>query len=122
LQNGVFTPHHAENGYTWIEGESADERVVAAYSQDVVVRSGTADKTVILVNATGVPGMLVDLSAAPLKIALFDVFGQMRGNVESLAGIVRLPVPVSGYAEVTWTEDVPQFKLSHDGQRACKGE
>jgi len=39
-----------------------------------------------------------------------------------LAGIVRLPVPVSGYAEVTWTEDVPQFKLSHDGQRACNGE
>ena len=103
LLKGRFTPHHAENGYTWIEGESASERVVASYSQDVVVRSGAADKPVILVNATGAPGMLVDLSAAPLKIALFDVFGQMRGNVESQAGIVRLPVPASGYAEVTWT-------------------
>lgn len=48
--------------------------------------------------------------------------GEWKFSVESRAGIVRLPVPASGYAEVTWTGDVPQLKLSHDGQRACKGE
>lgn len=102
LLKGRFTPHHAENGYTWIEGESASERVVASYSQDVVVRSGAADKSVILVNATGANGMLVELSSMPSKVELFDVFGIKCGDSETQSGIVRLPVPASGYAVLRW--------------------
>ena len=105
LLKGRFTPHHAENGYTWIEGESADERVVASYSQDVVVRSGAADRPVVLVNATGAAGMLVDLSAKPAKIEVFDVFGRSQGNIESQSGLVRLPIPASGYAVVKFTDN-----------------
>ena len=102
LLKGRFTPHHAENGYTWIEGESATERVVASYSQDVIVRSGAADKSVILVNATGANGMLVELSSMPSKVELFDVFGMECGDSETQSGIVRLPVPASGYAVLRW--------------------
>jgi hypothetical protein len=102
---GRFTPHHAENGYTWVEGESADERVIASYSQDVVVRSGEADKPVVLVNATGAAGMLADLSAKPAKIELFDVFGRSQGDIEPQFGLVRMPIPASGYAVIKFTDN-----------------
>ena len=101
LLKGIFTPHHAENGYTWIEGESAAERVVAAYSKDICVRSGAADRPVYLVNATGGNGMLVDFAASGY-VELFDVFGKPSGESKVGAGIVRLAVPPSGYAKVVW--------------------
>ena len=101
LLKGAFTPHHAENGYTWIEGESAAERVVAAYSKDVCVRSGAADRPVYLVNATGGNGMLVDFAASG-RVEFFDVFGKTSGESKVDSGIVRLAVPPSGYAKVTW--------------------
>jgi hypothetical protein len=101
LQRGKFTPHHPENGYTWIEGESASERVVAVYANDVCARSGAADRPVYLVNATGGTGVLVEL-AAPARAEFFDVFGKPSGETKARAGIVRLAVPSSGYAKITW--------------------
>ena len=101
LLKGSFRPHHPENGYTWIEGESASERVVASYSCDVCAKSGAADRTVYFVNATGGEGMLVDL-AAPCRASFFDVFGRSAGGAEFGAGLVRLPVPASGSARVEW--------------------
>ena len=102
LLKGRFTPHHAESGYTWVEGESADERVVASYSGDVAIRSGAADRPVVLVNATEAPGLLVELAARPSSVACFNVFGEQSGTVEPSAGLVCLPVPASGYAVVKW--------------------
>ena len=101
LLKGAFRPHHAENGYTWVEGESGSERVVAAYANDVCVRAGAADRPVWLVNATGGAGMLVDF-AAPARVSFFDVFGRPSGETSVGAGIVRLTVPSSGFAKVTW--------------------
>ncbi|MCQ2391695.1 MAG: alpha-galactosidase [Kiritimatiellae bacterium] len=102
LLEGAFTPHHAENGYTWIEGESAAERVITAYASDTVVRTGAADRPVYLVNATGAEGMIVTLAAAPKSIALFDVYGQPAGTASAAAGLATIPVPASGYAVVRW--------------------
>ena len=102
LLEGTFTPHHAENGYTWIEGESAADRVVSVYSNDVLARSGAADRPVFLVNATGGVGLNVDLSATPKSVELFDVFGRRTGTVSASAGLARLPVPASGYAKIVW--------------------
>ena len=102
LLKGRFTPHHAENGYTWIEGESEEERVVTSYSQDAVVRSGPTDRTIILVNATGAVGMLVELSAKPASIEMFNVFGEPCGTADAGAGLARMPVPASGTAVVRW--------------------
>lgn len=104
LLKGRFTPHHAENGYTWIEGESASERVVTSYSGDGIVRAGAPDRDVLLVNATGGKGLLVEFSVRPAAIALFDVFGRPSGQAEPREGLVRLPVPASGYARVTWAD------------------
>ena len=101
LLKGAFRPHHAENGYSWIEGESASERIVAAYSGDVCVRAGAADRPVFLVNATGGAGMLVEFPAK-CRVELFDVFGRPAGESSASAGITRLAVPASGYAKVAW--------------------
>lgn len=101
LLKGRFRPHHPENGYTWIEGESAHERMIAAYSDDVCVKAGEADKPVFIVNATGGDKVLVELPSSG-RAEFFDVFGKAVGGISVSPGIVRLPVPASGYAKITW--------------------
>ena len=101
LLKGKFTPHHPENGYTWIEGESATERVITVYSKDVCAASGAADRPVWLVNATGGDGTLCELSA-PATVEYFDVFGKATGRVRAAKGLYRLNVPNAGCAKITW--------------------
>ena len=104
LLKGAFRPHHPENDYTWVEGESADERIVVAYSDDACVKVKAEDKPVYLINATGTNAMLVDfsVSVAPAAIELFDVFGQPFGTAKAKAGLNRVGVPVSGFARVSF--------------------
>ena len=101
LLKGRFRPHHPENGYTWIEGESAKERIIAAYAHDVCVNTGTSDRQVFLVNATGGKGLLAEFTAAA-RVEFFDVFGKPAGFASVAEGISRLNVPVSGFAKVVW--------------------
>ncbi|MBO4708319.1 MAG: alpha-galactosidase [Kiritimatiellae bacterium] len=102
LLKGSFRPHHPEMGYAWIEGESSQERIVAAYADDVCVKAGDADRQVFLVNATGKAGLLAELASEAAKVEYFNVFGEKVGETSSLSGIVRLVVPASGYAKVVW--------------------
>jgi len=102
LQEGAFRPHHPENGYAWVEGESAAERIVTSYSADMCVRAGAADKPVILVNATGTASMLVELPVRPAKVEAFDTLGRPAPAPQAAAGCVRLAIPKSGYAKITW--------------------
>ena len=101
LLKGAFTPHHPENGYTWIEGECAAERVIAVYSKDVCASSGAADRPVWLVNATGGAGTLCELSA-PATVEYFDTLGRATGKVLAARGLYRLNVPNAGYAKILW--------------------
>ena len=102
LLKGAFLPHHPENGYSWIEGEGAVERVIASYSGDVVVRAGAPDRTVFVVNATGGAGLPIEF-AAPAAVEFRDTFGRTTGRVRVPAkGIYRLAVPQSGYARILW--------------------
>ncbi len=102
LLKGDFTPHHPENGFSWVEGEDRKERIIACYAENACVKTGKPDKSVYLVNATGTSAMLVDFAAKPSKIEAFDVFGKRVGTLEAGEGLVRLPVPSSGYAKITW--------------------
>jgi len=99
LQKGAFTPHHPENGYPWIEGESETERVVSVHSAEVCVSVDASAKPSYVVNATGGKGILVEL-AAPCKVAQFDVFGKPDGASEYPAGLHRIPIKVSGYMRI----------------------
>jgi len=102
LLKGAFRPHHPENGYTSIEGESATERILTAYADDVVLDCGAADKKVILVNATGSDGLYVNLPAVPQSIRMFDVLGREVSATLPSVGLVRLQVPASGHVEFRW--------------------
>ena len=101
LLMGAFRPHHAENGYSWIEGESDDERVIAVYADDVCANVGPADRQTFIANATGGVGVLVE-SAAAGRVEFFDVFGKSVGGAGLPAGISRLAIPASGYAKIVW--------------------
>lgn len=102
LLKGDFRPHHPENGYTWVEGENAAERIIACYAGNACVKSGAADKPVYLVNATGTDAVIVDFAAKPAAIDAFDVFGRPAGTRTASAGLVRLAVPASGYVKISW--------------------
>ena len=102
LLKGAFRPHHPENGYTWVEGETASERVIASYLKDVVIPTGAADRSVIVVNATGGASIPVDFPVAA-KVEYHDVFGRRVGEVTvSAMGIHRLTIPQSGFAKIIW--------------------
>ena len=102
LLKGAFRPHHPELVYPWVEGESALERVVAVYAEDVCAKAGGPDRPVFIVNATGKAGVLVELAAKPSKVEYFNVFGEKTGEGTVQAGLARLDVPMSGYAKITW--------------------
>ena len=101
LLRGAFRPHHAENGYAWIEGESEGERIVAVYANDVCARTGVADRSVFIVNATGGRGALVEF-AADARVEFFDVFGKPTGVTSVAKGVSRLDIPASGFAKIAW--------------------
>ena len=97
LLKGAFRPHHPENGYTWIEGESAKERVVAIYSPDVIVPLGEIGKDTYIVNATGGAALAIEVSGA-VEVGRYGVCGNREGTYSLSAGIHRVPIPPSGYA------------------------
>ena len=102
LLKGRFMPHHPENGYTWVTGESAKERVVTAYSPSAVVPCGPADKPVFLVNATGGQGVVAEWTARPKAVRAFDVFGEEVPCARPPVGISRIGVPAAGHLEICW--------------------
>ena len=102
LLKGDFRPHHPENGYTWLEGESENELLIAGYADDALATVRTAEKPLVLVNATGTPAMLVELPKRPSAVRAFDVLGRPVETPVPPAGISRVRVPMSGHMEIVW--------------------
>jgi len=103
LLKGAFRPHHPENGYTWIEGESDAERIVAAYSPSVRVDLGHADRPVVLINATGAGEVTVRLAQVPRAVESFDVCGRQQPfSQKVIPGLNAVKVPSSGYVCFRW--------------------
>ena len=99
LVKGSFVPHHAENGYTWIEGEGGRERVVTSYSDANVIPLAATTKETFLVNANLKPGVVVNL-ASEVAVEIFDTFGWQTGKVVTAKGLSRLDIPACGYAKI----------------------
>lgn len=102
LLKGRFTPHHPENGYTWISGESARERIVTSYSPSAVVNCGPADKPVFVVNATGGRGVVLEVAGVPETVRAFDALGSEVPVARPSAGLVRVDIPAGGHLELAW--------------------
>lgn len=99
LLKGAFTPHHPENGYTWIEGECDREAVITTYSNANVLPIVPGQKAVYVINACLGHGVVVD-SAAAATARLFDTLGRNIGTAEVEKGLSRLPIPGCGYAMI----------------------
>ncbi len=100
LLKGAFRPRHPENGYTSIEGESATERVVAVYSDEVCASTGSADRDVYVINATGKAGLALRLAAPCEKAEVYDTFGRLVATAALPAGLQDVAVPASGYVKL----------------------
>lgn len=98
LLKGRFTARHPEANYQSLAAESEDERVIGVYTENTV--AGVTDaKDTVVVNATGCPGLLLEL-AGSRRLTVRDTFGVKVDERAAGPGIMRVEVPVSGYVEV----------------------
>ena len=97
LLKGGFRPHHAENGYTWIESWNDTERILATYAGNQVLSVPADGKTVYAVNATQEASLVLDLAGSPMRVEAFDTFGKSAGSRSLAKGLNRVAVPPSGY-------------------------
>jgi hypothetical protein len=97
LLRGRFTARNPQSHYPVLEAESDSGRVIAVYTAGTVVRIEDSKPTVV-VNATGKPYIYLELPEAS-TIVLRDTFGARQGVLSLPAGVSKLDVPVSGYAE-----------------------
>ncbi|MDD2456696.1 MAG: hypothetical protein PHE10_10250, partial [Kiritimatiellae bacterium] len=98
LLKGRFTARHPEANYQSLAAESEDERVIGVYTENTVAGVPDAKDTVV-VNATGCPGLLLEL-AGSRRLTVRDTFGVKVAERAAGPGIMRVEVPVSGYVEV----------------------
>ena len=100
LLKSAFRPHHPELGYTWIEAESAEERIAAVYSEgQAVPAAGGGVKREYLLNASPAPRLAVEF-ASPRRVEVRDAAGRRTGETQVTAGLRFLAVPECGYAVV----------------------
>ena len=102
LLKGEFRPRHPECDFPIIESESADERVIGVYKENLVVDAGVPDKPVYILNAANSRNVVVDLRAEPAKIETYDTFGALVAALSCKAGPQKVPVPLSGYLKISW--------------------
>ena len=101
LLKGRFRAYHPEAQYPLLEAESAKERIVGVYTSGVAVPCGALDRTIYVLNGTGGDGVILDLSAVPRRLAVFDALGRESPHaMPSSAGLVRIAVPSGGHAEI----------------------
>ena len=99
LLKGMFRPHHPENGYTWVESESASERIVTSYAENACVDVGKPSVVSYVINATGTDSVIVETSTSRTA-DLFNTIGERTGTIRIESGVSRIHVPVSGYARL----------------------
>ena len=106
LANESFTS--TATGVTWnldfgkIDQTEDHESFYEGHCFTMGGKSGKADRPVYLVNATGRTGVLVEFEARPSKVECFNVFGEKTGEASVSSDIVRLDVPASGHAKISW--------------------
>jgi len=96
LKSG-FSPHHPEANFPLVEAESKEERIAAVYMEGAVAKL-PAGKRGIIVNATDTESVVVE-SPAPVLLSIYDTFGTKASEAKLPAGISRVSIPLSGYAE-----------------------
>lgn len=97
LMRGRLKPYHPEINYPVVVAENAAEQIVAVYQRGHCAEiSGQPGQTCFVVNASGAPGLILDLKTPPRAAEYFDVEGGAIPGIVPAAGLVHVPVPASG--------------------------
>jgi alpha-galactosidase len=96
LLDGEFRPYNPELSYPVITGVTADKQLSCAYALNAVSIDPNPN-TVILVNATGFPYMIVDAPKSQWDVTVTDCMGNVIStDTITLDGIAKLDIPLSG--------------------------
>lgn len=102
LLQSTFRPYYPEAGYPILEAESAVERIITAYQDNLTIPVGPPDRDVYVVNATGTASLVLDLAAKPRKATLVDTYGNTFDAPELKTGLQRVALPGSGYIRLEY--------------------
>ena len=101
LLHGDLKPYHPELDYPLVVAENAREKIVAVYHAGQVAEIECAPgKTCFVVNASGSPGVILDVAGIPSSSAYFDTTGAPVPGPAVCVGLSRVPVPASGLLEL----------------------
>ena len=102
LLKGWFRPHHPESAYPIVESGDGEERIVAVYNDACVADAGAGDRSVVIVNATGLDRLTLRLAKAPKSVESYDTFGVRQKPPTLRAGVQNVPVCRSGYLQLSY--------------------
>lgn len=104
LLKGRFRAHNPELLSPVLVAESETERMVGAYAANIVAPCGALDRTVFVLNGTGVDSFVLDFDGEEASAEVFDTFGKRCGAVRLRRGVQRVSVPKSGYLRIARSE------------------
>ena len=100
LQRGQLIPLHPELSYPQVTAYGKDETITAVYEKSMIV-SVVPGHPHLIVNATHAHELVLELKSAPRSVQAFDTRGNKVETVSlNHSGLVKLPVPPSGYVEI----------------------
>lgn len=102
LLKSEFRPYHPEKCYPVIEAENDEELIVAVYDDMSVPEMKTSGKRTYIINASGTPSLVLDMPAAPRRVAAYDVYGWETTAPEIVKGVQRVEIPLSGYLQIEY--------------------
>ena len=102
LLHSSFKPYNPEACFPVLEAESNEERIIAAYQENVVVNGGIADRDIYIINATGVEKVAVELARKPKKVEYYDTYGNLVAGAKLTKGLQNVNIPVSGYVKLSY--------------------
>ena len=102
LLHSSFKPYNPEACFPVLEAESADERIITAYQENIVVDGGAADRDLYIINATGVEKVAVELAGKPKKAEYYDTYGNLVAGAKLVKGLQHVNIPISGYVKLIY--------------------
>lgn len=102
LVRGSFRARYPAADYPLLEGESANERIIGVYQENLTVDPGMPDRETFILNGANAESLVVDLPREPAKVVVFDTFGRMIAVPVCRVGLQRIAVPKAGYVRVEW--------------------
>ena len=100
LLKGRFRAHNPELLCPVLVAESETERIVGTYSANIVAPCGAPDRTVFVLNGTGVDSFVLDFDGEDAMAEAFDTFGASVGMIHLKRGVQRIKMPKCGYLRI----------------------